>query len=132
MNLRVTTIYGGVSQTRQVQALRDGVEIVVATPGRVEDLMGQGFLRLDAIEITVLDEADHMADLGFLPVVTKILAATPTGAKTASLCSRDNSRRSPACILNCSSSSISSRESGCSATIPPFTPDKVFKKCTAN
>jgi superfamily II DNA/RNA helicase len=81
MNLRVTTIFGGVSQTRQVQALRDGVEIVVATPGRVEDLMGQGFLRLDAIEITVLDEADHMADLGFLPVVTKILAATPTGAQ---------------------------------------------------
>jgi superfamily II DNA/RNA helicase len=68
MNLRVTTIF-------------DGVEIVVATPGRVEDLMGQGFLRLDAIEITVLDEADHMADLGFLPVVTKILAATPTGAQ---------------------------------------------------
>jgi superfamily II DNA/RNA helicase len=80
-NLRVTTIFVGVSQTRQVQALRDGVEIVVATPGRVEDLMGQGFLRLDAIEITVLDEADHMADLGFLPVVTKILAATPTGAQ---------------------------------------------------
>lgn len=81
MNLRVTTIFGGVSQTRQVQALRDGVEIVVATPGRVEDLMGQGFLRLDAIEITVLDEADHMADLGFLPVVTRILAATPTGGQ---------------------------------------------------
>lgn len=81
MNLRVTTIFGGVSQTRQVQALRDGVEIVVATPGRVEDLMGQGFLRLDAIEITVLDEADHMADLGFLPVVTRILAATPQGGQ---------------------------------------------------
>jgi len=81
MGLRVTTIFGGVSQTRQVQALRDGVEIVVATPGRVEDLMGQGFLRLDAIEITVLDEADHMADLGFLPVVTKILSATPQGAQ---------------------------------------------------
>ncbi len=81
MNLRVTTVFGGVSQTRQVQALRDGVEIVVATPGRVEDLMGQGFLRLDAIEITVLDEADHMADLGFLPVVTRILAATPSGGQ---------------------------------------------------
>jgi superfamily II DNA/RNA helicase len=81
MGLRVTTIFGGVSQTRQVQALRDGVEIVVATPGRVEDLMGQGFLRLDAIEITVLDEADHMADLGFLPVVTKILSATPKSAQ---------------------------------------------------
>lgn len=78
MNLRVTTIFGGVSQTRQVQALRDGVEIIVATPGRVEDLMAQGHLRLDSITVTVLDEADHMADLGFLPGVTRILAATPT------------------------------------------------------
>jgi len=81
VNLRVTTIFGGVSQTRQVQALRDGVEIVVATPGRVEDLMAQGLLRLDAIEITVLDEADHMADLGFLPGVTRILKATPRGGQ---------------------------------------------------
>lgn len=81
MNLRVTTIFGGVPQGRQVQALRDGVEIVVATPGRLEDLRGQGYLHLDAIEITVLDEADHMADLGFLPVVTKILDATPAGGQ---------------------------------------------------
>lgn len=81
MNLRVTTIFGGVSQTRQVQALQDGVEIVVATPGRLEDLMRQGLLHLDAIEITVLDEADHMADLGFLPIVTKIMNATPTGGQ---------------------------------------------------
>jgi superfamily II DNA/RNA helicase len=81
VNLRVVTIFGGVSQTRQVQALRDGVEIVVATPGRVEDLMAQGLLRLDAIEISVLDEADHMADLGFLPGVTRILAATPAGGQ---------------------------------------------------
>jgi superfamily II DNA/RNA helicase len=77
MNLRVTTIFGGVSQNKQVRDLRDGVEIVVATPGRVEDLMAQGHLRLDAIQITVLDEADHMADLGFLPGVTRILNATP-------------------------------------------------------
>ncbi|MEY4945258.1 MAG: hypothetical protein RL384_1202, partial [Actinomycetota bacterium] len=63
MNLRVTTIFGGISQNRQVQALKNGVEIIVATPGRVEDLMSQGFLKLDSIEITVLDEADHMADL---------------------------------------------------------------------
>jgi len=81
VGLRVTTIFGGVSQTRQVQALRDGVDIVVATPGRLEDLMGQGFLHLDTIDITVLDEADHMADLGFLPVVTKILNATPQGGQ---------------------------------------------------
>lgn len=81
MNLRVTTIFGGVSQNKQVQALRDGVEIIVATPGRLEDLMRQGILKLDAIEITVLDEADHMADLGFLPVVTRILTATPRGGQ---------------------------------------------------
>ena len=77
MDLRVTTIFGGVPQKKQVQALRDGVEIIVATPGRLEDLMAQGILKLDAIEITVLDEADHMADLGFLPGVTRILNATP-------------------------------------------------------
>lgn len=80
-DLRVTTIFGGVSQNRQVQALREGVDIVVATPGRLEDLMRQNYLQLDAIEITVLDEADHMADLGFLPIVTKILDATPAGGQ---------------------------------------------------
>jgi superfamily II DNA/RNA helicase len=77
MGLRVTTVFGGVSQSPQAKAIREGVEIVVATPGRLEDLMKQGILKLDAIEITVLDEADHMADLGFLPGVTRILAATP-------------------------------------------------------
>ncbi|SDD78745.1 DEAD/DEAH box helicase [Rhodococcus tukisamuensis] len=76
-NLKVTTIFGGVSQHRQVQALKAGVDIVVACPGRLEDLMKQKFVSLDAVEITVLDEADHMADLGFLPVVTRILSATP-------------------------------------------------------
>ncbi|TPX04480.1 DEAD/DEAH box helicase, partial [Schumannella luteola] len=79
--LRVTTIFGGVSQNRQVAALRDGVDIIVACPGRLEDLMGQRLVRLDAIEITVIDEADHMADLGFLPGVTRILAATPAGGQ---------------------------------------------------
>jgi len=75
--LTITTIFGGVSQNRQVAALKAGVDIVVACPGRLEDLMKQGFAHLDAIEITVLDEADHMADLGFLPVVTRILDKTP-------------------------------------------------------
>lgn len=79
--LTVTTIFGGINQTRQVSALRAGVDIVVATPGRLEDLMKQGFLSLDAIEITVLDEADHMADLGFLPVVTRIMDKTPQGGQ---------------------------------------------------
>ncbi|TFB72024.1 DEAD/DEAH box helicase [Cryobacterium flavum] len=75
--LNTTTIFGGVSQGRQVTALKAGVDIVVACPGRLEDLMKQGFVNLDSVEITVLDEADHMADLGFLPVVTRILDKTP-------------------------------------------------------
>lgn len=76
--LKTTTIFGGVSQNRQVSALKAGVDIVVACPGRLEDLMQQKFVTLDAVEITVLDEADHMADLGFLPGVTRIMNATPT------------------------------------------------------
>lgn len=77
--LSVTTVFGGVSQHRQVTALRAGVDIVIATPGRLEDLMGQRHIALDAVEVTVLDEADHMADLGFLPGVKRILDATPAG-----------------------------------------------------
>ncbi|WP_292834254.1 DEAD/DEAH box helicase [Microbacterium sp.] len=75
--LKTTTIFGGVSQVRQVQALNAGVDIVVACPGRLEDLIKQGYAKLDAVEITVIDEADHMADLGFLPSVTRILDKTP-------------------------------------------------------
>ncbi|WP_431797060.1 DEAD/DEAH box helicase [Microbacterium kunmingense] len=80
-NLTVTTVFGGVSQKPQEQALNRGVDIVVACPGRLEDLMKQGVIRLDAVQIAVLDEADHMADLGFLPGVTRILAATPQGGQ---------------------------------------------------
>ncbi|WP_156092419.1 DEAD/DEAH box helicase [Mycobacterium ulcerans] len=79
--LRVTTIFGGVPQGRQVTALNSGVDIVVACSGRLEDLMKQRLISLDSIEITVIDEADHMADLGFLPGVTRILAATPSGGQ---------------------------------------------------
>ena len=75
--LKSVTIFGGVSQQRQVAALKAGVDIVVACPGRLEDLMKQGFVSLDAVEISILDEADHMADLGFLPVVTRIMDKTP-------------------------------------------------------
>ena len=81
MGLRTTVIFGGVTQGRQVAALDRGVDIVVACPGRLEDLMGQKHCRMDSIEVSVLDEADHMADLGFLPGVTRILAATPRGAQ---------------------------------------------------
>jgi superfamily II DNA/RNA helicase len=80
-NLKVTTIFGGVPQGRQVAALKNGVDIVIACPGRLEDLMKQRLISLDAVEITVIDEADHMADLGFLPSVTRILAATPAGGQ---------------------------------------------------
>ncbi|MBY6413117.1 DEAD/DEAH box helicase [Rhodococcus sp. BP-252] len=76
-SMKVTTIFGGVSQNRQVAALSAGVDIVVACPGRLEDLMKQHYVSLENVQITVLDEADHMADLGFLPGVTRILSATP-------------------------------------------------------
>src|SRR5687768_5922715 len=79
--LRVTTVFGGVSQGRQTSALSAGVDILIACPGRLEDLIGQGFCRLDAVEITILDEADHMADLGFLPAVRRLLDATPRGGQ---------------------------------------------------
>jgi superfamily II DNA/RNA helicase len=79
--LTVTTIFGGVSQRPQEQALRAGVDIVVACPGRIEDLTNQGVASVSAIEMTVIDEADHMADLGFLPVVTKILDKTPSSGQ---------------------------------------------------
>ena len=77
LGINSMTIFGGVGQNPQVSALRAGVDVVVACPGRLEDLMSQGVLSLDAIEITVLDEADHMADLGFLPCVRRIMDRTP-------------------------------------------------------
>lgn len=78
VELSVVTVFGGVPQGYQTKAIRAGVDIIVACPGRLEDLIKQGELSLDNIEVTVIDEADHMADLGFLPGVTRILAATPS------------------------------------------------------
>jgi superfamily II DNA/RNA helicase len=75
--LSTVVVYGGVGQGPQVTALKKGVDIVLACPGRLEDLMGQGFADLSAVEITILDEADHMADLGFLPGVRRIMDKTP-------------------------------------------------------
>lgn len=75
--LTTQTVFGGVGQNPQVQGLRRGTDIVLACPGRLEDLIGQGHCDLGAIEITVLDEADHMADLGFLPGVRRIMDRTP-------------------------------------------------------
>ena len=75
--LSVTTVFGGVSQGRQVSALNGGIDILVACPGRLEDLIKQRLVSLAGVEITVLDEADHMADLGFLPGVKRLMDQTP-------------------------------------------------------
>ena len=75
--LRTATVFGGVPAPKQIRALAAGVDVLVACPGRLEDLMRQGHADLSAVEITVLDEADHMADLGFLPGVKRLLDRTP-------------------------------------------------------
>ena len=75
------TAVGGVPYDRQMDALRRGVEVIVATPGRLADLIERGACTLDEVEITVLDEADQMADMGFLPEVTELLAKTPETAQ---------------------------------------------------
>lgn len=74
--LRISTVVGGVSIGRQVGALRRGTEVVVATPGRLADLLERGDCRLDQVEISVLDEADQMTDMGFMPQVTRLLDRT--------------------------------------------------------
>jgi superfamily II DNA/RNA helicase len=81
LGINSLTIFGGVGQNPQVNALRGGVDVVIACPGRLEDLLGQGALTLDAIEITILDEADHMADMGFLPGVRRIMDRTPRASQ---------------------------------------------------
>lgn len=77
LSMTTSVIFGGVGQGAQVTALRKGIDVLIACPGRLEDLIGQGHCRLDRVEVTVLDEADHMADLGFLPAVKRLLDSTP-------------------------------------------------------
>ena len=77
-----TVIYGGVGQTPQERAMNNGVDIVVATPGRLLDLMNQGFVKLSAIETFILDEADRMLDMGFIPDIKRILAKLPRQRQT--------------------------------------------------
>jgi ATP-dependent RNA helicase RhlE len=77
LSLRYATIYGGVGQVPQVKALRRGVDVLIATPGRLLDLMGQGHLALDKTATLVLDEADRMLDMGFIHDVRRIVAALP-------------------------------------------------------
>ena len=77
LNLRQMTVYGGVSEKPQIKAMRRGVHILVATPGRLLDLMNQGDLTLDALHVFVLDEADRMLDMGFLPDIRKVIRKLP-------------------------------------------------------
>jgi superfamily II DNA/RNA helicase len=77
VGLRVVSVYGGVSIGRQIDQLSRGADVVVATPGRLIDLLDRRACTLDSVEVSVIDEADYMADLGFLPAVTRILDATP-------------------------------------------------------
>ena len=81
VGLFTTQIYGGVPQARQVGALKKGVDIVIGTPGRIEDLINQGKLDLSDVRIAVLDEADHMCELGFVEPVQRILRATGEGSQ---------------------------------------------------
>lgn len=81
--LRVTALYGGQPIERQLTALRSGVQVVVATPGRLLDHMSRGSVKLDGVRFLVLDEADRMLDMGFLPDVEEILRRTPPARQTA-------------------------------------------------
>ena len=92
LSLSVATIYGGVSYRPQITALSRRTDIVVACPGRLADLIEQGHCDLRDVEITVIDEADHMADLGFLPTVTRLLDGHPRGRPAAAVL-RDPGRR---------------------------------------
>ncbi len=82
LRLRHTCVYGGASQGRQVDALRKGVDTLIATPGRLLDLMQQGFIKLNNVEIFVLDEADRMLDMGFIPDINRIIAKMPAKRQT--------------------------------------------------
>tara|TARA_Y100000588_G_scaffold164035_1_gene178155 strand:+ start:13038 stop:14429 length:1392 start_codon:yes stop_codon:yes gene_type:complete len=82
LHLSHTVIFGGVKQFHQVKALRRGVDILVATPGRLLDLMQQGFIKLHEIEFFVLDEVDRMLDMGFIPDVKRVLAKIPADRQT--------------------------------------------------
>ncbi len=81
LGLRTMTVFGGVSAQRQIAGLRAGTDIVVACPGRLDDHARSGHVDLRHVEVTVLDEADHMSDLGFLPVVRRLLDQTPSDSQ---------------------------------------------------
>jgi superfamily II DNA/RNA helicase len=81
IGVQLATVYGGAPMYRQIQQLRRGVDVIIATPGRLQDLINQGEVTLAEVVVTVLDEADFMADLGFLPVVKELLDQTDRNAQ---------------------------------------------------
>ena len=81
LKLRLATVYGGTPYDRQVRALKNRADIVVATPGRLEDLIKQGHCNVSDVQVTVLDEADHLCDLGFYPAIDKLVGMTPAGSQ---------------------------------------------------
>ena len=82
LTTRSTCVVGGVSLKRQIKPLKQGVDVLVATPGRLEDILGQNIISLDWIETVVLDEADQMLDIGFMPAIKRILGQTPKDRQT--------------------------------------------------
>ncbi|MCW2797370.1 DEAD/DEAH box helicase [Nocardioides sp.] len=81
LHLKLVTVYGGTPYDRQVRGLKNRADIVVATPGRLEDLINKGACHVDDVQVTVLDEADHLCDLGFYPAIDKLVGMTPTGSQ---------------------------------------------------
>jgi superfamily II DNA/RNA helicase len=81
IGLKLTTVYGGTPYEKQTRQLRQRADLVVATPGRLEDLFENGYVFFDDVEVTVLDEADHLCDLGFYPAVDKLVGLTPAGSQ---------------------------------------------------
>src|SRR3954447_16636861 len=81
VGLKLTTFYGGTPYEKQTRQLRQRADLAVATPGRLEDLFENGYVFFDDVEVTVLDEADHLCDLGFYPVVDKLVGLTPDGSQ---------------------------------------------------
>ena len=102
LDIRLVTIYGGISQKAQTQALQKGVDIIVAAPGRLLDLMNQGFVHLDKVEYLVLDEADRMLDMGFINDIRKITAKIPLKRQTMlfSATAPDEIRKLAAALLH--------------------------------
>jgi superfamily II DNA/RNA helicase len=81
VGLKLTTVYGGTPYEKQTRQIRQRADLVVATPGRLEDLFENGYVFFDDVEVTVLDEADHLCDLGFFPAVDKLVGLTPDGSQ---------------------------------------------------